>query len=583
MDRSKTMFMKTVFLAAFALLCISNFSFGQTKTEKIDSLLGTFFEYGDFNGSVLVAEKGAVIYKKGFGFANMEWDIPNQPNTKFRIASISKQFTAMLVMQLVSENKLALHEPISTYLPDYPKKNGDQITLHHLLTHTSGTPSYTSYRSYRDMMRDPYRPAGIVELFADSALQFTPGEKFEYSNSGYFLLGFIIEKTTGKTYEQALQEKIFTPLNMNNSGYDNARPVIKNRASGYNKNGTSYTNANYIDMSVPYAAGAIYSTVEDLYLWDQALYTEKLLPKKYLDLLFEEHIPAGRSDYGYGWEMGEMSIGSTDLQVETIGHSGGINGFNTKITRIPADRSSIVLLSNTGGAPLREMTRAINGILYDKNYDFPKRSVAHSMLEVIGIEGMAKGISFYEEVKDSSGFYHDENEMNLAGYSFLQIGNAKDAAPIFKLNIEAFPEAFNVYDSYGECLLVIGDTTQAIENYKKSVQLNPGNQNGLNVLEGLGVDTDDLFYKVSLEYLKLVEGKYLVSDLPKHKDWTIVLEEVDGELYGDDTGYKYKLLPVADGKFVNPNDGASLVFNTKDANAITFVIFGKYEFKKVKE
>jgi len=575
--------MKSVLLGAVTLLSISNFSFGQTKSEKIAELLGTYFEYGDFNGSVLVAEKGAIIYKKGFGSANMEWDIPNQPDTKFRLASITKQFTAMLIVQLVAENKLALHEPISTYLPEYPKKNGDQITLHHLLTHTSGTPSYTSYRSYRKMMRDPFRPEQIVDLFADSALQFTPGEKFEYSNSGYFLLGFIVEKTTGKTYEEVLQEKIFTPLNMNNSGYDNARPVIKNRASGYNKNGTSYTNANYIDMSVPFAAGAIYSTVEDLYLWDQALYTEKLLPKKYLDLLFEEHIPSGRSHYGYGWDIGSMLIGSTDLPVETIGHSGGINGFNTLITRIPADRSSIVLLSNTGGAPLREMTRAINGILYDKNYDFPKRSVAHSMLEVVETEGMAKGISYYEEVKDSSGFYLDENEMNFAGYSFLQIGNAKDAEAIFRLNIDAFPDAFNVYDSYGECLLVNGDTTQAIENYKKSVRLNPGNQNGLNVLEDLGVDTDDLFYKVSLEYLKLLEGEYLVSDRPKHKDWKIVLEEVDGELYGDDKGYRYKLLPVEEGKFVNPDDGASLVFDTKNENAITFVIFGKYEFKKIIE
>src|ERR1041385_7456139 len=346
MNKSKRTITKAVFLEVFLLINILNVSCGQTKIDKVDKLVSAYAEYGQFNGSVLVAEKGKVIYKKGFGFANMEWNIPNQPDTKHRLGSITKQFTSMLIMQLVQQGKLKLDVPISTYLPDYPKNNGDAITIHHLLTHTSGIPDFTSFPNFfKDRMRNTYTPEELVSFFSDSALEFKPGERFQYSNSGYTLLGFIIEKVTGKSYEQVLQDNILTPLHMNNTGYDHNATLLKNRASGYNKIGRSYTNASFADMSVPYAAGAMYSTVEDLYLWDQALYSEILLPKKYMDLLFTKHIWEGRSYYGYGWFIGEMPIGNTQEELQTISHGGSINGFGTLITRIPSDKSLILLLN----------------------------------------------------------------------------------------------------------------------------------------------------------------------------------------------------------------------------------------------
>jgi CubicO group peptidase (beta-lactamase class C family) len=577
MSKANRTISKTVFLGVCMLMGIFTVSCSQTKLDKLDKLISVYAEYGKFNGSVLVAEKGKIIYKKGFGLANMEWDIPNQPDTKHRLGSITKQFTSMLIIQLVQQGKLKSDAPISTYLPDYPKKNGDAITIHHLLTHTSGIPDFTSFSNYREIMREPYRPGEIVSLFADSALQFKPGERFEYSNSGYILLGVIIEKVTGKSYEQVLKDNILTPLKMNNTGYDHQGTLLKNRASGYEKNGRSYVNASFLDMSIPYAAGALYSTVEDLYLWDQALYSNQLLRKENMDLLFTKHIRAGGEYYGYGWFIGEMHMGRTREQLQTISHGGAINGFNTLITRIPSDKSLIVLLNNTGGAPLREMTIAISGIIYDKPYNFPEKSIAYSLLDVIEKEGIAAALLYYKEVKDSSGYNLNEREMNDAGYQLLQSNKAKEAASVFKLNVGAFPESFNVYDSYGEALMVLGNKAEAIENYKKSVQLNPGSASGIKVLKESGINTDTLIKKVSIEHLKLLEGEYIATD----GDWKIEFREVKGELTGNDKGYRYKLIPVGNNEFVNPDDGASLVFDTNDKNAITLMLFRKFKFRKV--
>lgn len=571
---------KAAFVLFLIVTGILNVSYGQAKVDKLDKLVRAYAEYGKFNGSVLVAEKGKVIYKKGFGFADMEWNISNQPDTKHRLGSITKQFTSMLIMQLVEQGKLKLHVPISTYLPDYPKKNGDVITIHHLLTHSSGIPNMTSFPGFiKNISPNFYSPAQLVNMSADSTLEFKPGERFAYSNSGYLLLGYIIEKVTGKSYEQVLQENIFTPLKMNNTGYDHHETLLKNRARGYEKNGRHYVNANFIDMSVPYAAGALYSTVEDLYLWDQALYGSQLLRKENMDLLFAKHIPSGGGHYGYGWGIGAIPLGNTSERIETIGHGGGINGFNTQLTRIPSDKSFIVLLNNTGGAPLGEMINGIAAILYDKSYDFPKRSVAYSLAERIEKDGVPAALKYYNEVKDSIGYYLNEHEMNRTGYQFLQSGKVKEAAEIFKLNTIAFPKSANVYDSYGEALMALGNKTEAVENYKKSVKLNPGNENGIKILKDNGIKTDDLIKKVPVEYLKLLEGEYQSAD---NKEWKIKFDVSEGVLYGNDRGYRYKVLPIAgEGEFVNPDDGASLVFDTKDKNAITMVLFGRVKFKKV--
>jgi len=455
-------------------------SAARTKADKIEEILSLYAEYGGFNGAALVAHEGEVIYKKGIGFANMEWDIPNQPDTKFQIASLTKSFTAMLTLQLVAEKKLELYKPISHYLPDYPKFSGDKITIHHLLTHSSGIPNANNGVK-------KFRPNEMVDQFANEPLAFAPGERFGYSNSGYTLLGYLIETITGKSYAEVLQDKILTPLSMTSTGFYQHRPLIKNMASGYNKGFGDFFNIDYSDESSAYAAGGIYSTVEDLFVWDQALYSERLLPGKHLDLIFSKHIPDPEfgGHYGYGWELIDRKLGNTNSQIATISHGGSINGYRSSLKRIPSSQSSIALLSNTSYAFLNAISTAILGILYDKPYDFPLKPLALFMSRVVEKEGIDKGILFYQEHKDSDEYYVSEQELIVAGYRMLHVGKAEEAAKVFKLSIEIFPDRDNPYDSYAEALMTLGKNEEAIKNYKKSLNLNPNNKNAKRMIEKL--------------------------------------------------------------------------------------------------
>src|SRR6266436_2759532 len=311
MKTSKRIFANAVVLAAFMLLAFQGAAVAQDKGRKIDELVSVYNKYGQFNGSVLVADSGKVIFKKGFGLANMEWNIPNQPDTKFRLGSITKQFTATLILQLVEQGKIKLDGKLTDYLPDYRKDTGAKVTIHNLLSHTSGVPNYTAQQGFfQNVSRNPFTVDDFIKKYASGDLEFEPGTKFNYSNSGYFLLGAIIEKVTGKPYEQVLKEKIFDPLGLKDSGYDHWETILSKRAIGYTQTPRGYETAPYLDMSIPYAAGSLYSTVEDLYLWDQALYGEKVLSAKSKELMFKPNL----SDYGYGFLMTKASLRPNKFQ-----------------------------------------------------------------------------------------------------------------------------------------------------------------------------------------------------------------------------------------------------------------------------
>ena len=251
-----------------------------------------------FSGAVLVARGGSPVVSKGYGWANAEWEIPNTPTTKFRLGSITKQFTATLVLRLQEQKKLTVQDPICTYVAPCPDL-WKPVTIHHLLTHTSGIPSYTGLPDYQKTMMMPRTIEQMVAVFRDLPLEFAPGEKFKYNNSGYFLLGVIIEKVAGKKYEDALRDEIFTPLGMKDTGYDWSEPLLPRRAAGYTRRGDTWVNAKFLDMQQPYSAGSLYSTVEDLLKWDQALYTDRVLPEPARTAMFTPF----KDNYAYGWAI----------------------------------------------------------------------------------------------------------------------------------------------------------------------------------------------------------------------------------------------------------------------------------------
>jgi CubicO group peptidase (beta-lactamase class C family) len=480
--------LKTVklFILIFFLLGATSSTFAQDKAAKIDELMKLYNDSGYFNGAVLVAENGKVIYKKGFGFANMEWNVPNTPDTKFRIASIVKQFTATLILQMVEQGKIKLDGKITDYLPDYRKDTGDIVTIHHLLNHTSGIPDFPGVPGFESISRNPQKVPDFVKKFASGDLQFEPGTKYAYNNSAYFILGAIIEKLTGKTYEQVLKEKIFDPLGMKNTGYDHHKTVLSKRASGYEKTLSGYVNAPYLDMSITFSVGGLYSTVEDLYLWDRALYSDKILTAKSKELMFKPNL----ENYGYGFNIEKVSLSETKQTVPVIFHTGLLDGFATVIVRLVKDQHLIVLLDNTSQWRSNgELRVAITNILYDQPYSStpPKRSIASTLYRTIIDKGANEFIKQYRDLKDreSANYDFSESELNILGYELIRMDKLKEALEIFKLNVEQFPKSANVYDSLGEGYMLNGDKELAIKNYKKSLELNPKNTSATNALKKL--------------------------------------------------------------------------------------------------
>lgn len=306
-----------------------------------DGYLSDLASKGEFYGSVLLARDGRVLLSKGYGLADIENDVLNNQRTKFRIASLTKQFTAAGIMLLQQEGKLNVQDSVCNFIEECPGA-WQPITLHHLLTHTSGLPENFSIQDYMSLVlsRSPMKDG--LEMLKTRPLQSVPGEKYQYSNVGYNALGFIIEQASGKTYEEYLREKIWAPLGMDDTGQDHEGLLIKRRATGYAS--TSY-KAQYLPIDLAAYAGGLYSTVEDLYKWDQALYTEQLLPRSALDVMFTPHQGA----YGYGWTINQGAWG------KVIAHNGNVSGFRSNISRYPDSKTTVIMLSNLEFASLDQI------------------------------------------------------------------------------------------------------------------------------------------------------------------------------------------------------------------------------------
>ena len=372
--------MTTIRLFLLALVLAPSFTYAQSAPaatptrpadldraaleRKVDELIEAHVAINDFHGAVLLARDGKPLVAKGYGYANIEWQIPNTPDTKFRIGSITKQFTSMLIMQLRDAGKVKTEDSVCVYITPCPDA-WKPVTIHHLLTHTSGIPSYTGLPAWREINMVPKTTEQMIALFRDLPLQWVPGEKYAYNNSGYFLLGVVIEKVTGKKYEEALEAMILDPLGMDDTGYDWPGTILPKRASGYQGRGPALANAPPLDMQQPYAAGSMYSTVGDLLKWDQALYTDALIPASAKTLMWTPF----KDGYAYGWGIRDASPATFGYR--QIAHSGGINGFSSMIIRVPEIHVTAIVLGNNAAAPAAPIARDLLAIYFGAPYDIP--------------------------------------------------------------------------------------------------------------------------------------------------------------------------------------------------------------------
>lgn len=365
--------MKTLMFQTLLLLLIifsSSPLQAQKPDKQLDALINTEYPADEPGITVLVARDGEVIYREARGMANLELNVPMKPEMVFEIGSITKQFTAVSILMLMEQGKLSLEDDITKFIEDYPT-HGHTITIHHLLTHTSGIRSYTSIEGIFEKGKQDFEPPEIIDMFKNLPMDFAPGEQYLYNNSAYFLLGYIIEKVSGMTYPEFLEINIFEPLGMDNSYFGSQRKIIKNRAYGYQKQDDVFVNAQYVSLKNPYAAGSIMSTVDDLLTWNTALHDHKLVSGETVEKAFTNYTLNNEKsiNYGYGWTFSKIQ-GSP-----TYEHGGGIFGYLTKVLYLPGEKVFVATLSNRDDKGPDMINARIAAIVIGKPYPDEKERV----------------------------------------------------------------------------------------------------------------------------------------------------------------------------------------------------------------
>lgn len=472
-------------LAALAGMYIAT---AQQKRHQIDSLLGFYSRTDALSGSVLVAKDGKVVYESAFGKANVEWNISNTPETRYRTASISKLFTVVLCFQLFERGLMSAEDTVGKYVPGLPY--GDKIKIRQLLSHTSGLVDQRGIKNFHQgtgMLR--HTRMELLNVFKDSALRFTPGTGWYYSNFGYNLLAIIIEKVTGTTYDNAIRTYIFRPVGMANSTTLEQSGIVEKLAMGYERRYADVEPAAYYDASVTPGSGNVISTTHDLYLFFHALKSGKLINARHLRELYTR---AYRDEYGdstsyNGWFFKHRS-GEKD-STDFVFFSGNHHGTHALVYDGFESNTIVILLLNQKTPKLFEIADNILYIMFGVPFKWPKDSYVRRMAYDIRERGIDSAVALFRQNKSRFGnaFTHQPRDLNRLGYYFLERGNASFAVEIFKLNLEYFKEA-DFYDSLGEAYMRAGNKEKAIDNLKKAAAMDPKNMHARELLKELGVN-----------------------------------------------------------------------------------------------
>jgi len=477
--------MKTKILT-FMLLFVFQSGFIQTAayTKSIKRLFNYLTEKNLFTGAVLVVDDGNTIYKRAFGYANMEWEIPNTIDTKFDIGSVTKQFTAVLVLQLAAEKRINLTDTISNYLPDMPSKFGDRITIHQLLTHTSGLPShFSSMADYMKMgMRISYTFKERLEQIRTGEFEFEPGTSWSYNGFGYTILGEIVARVTKKSLEDNYKERIFNPLGMTQSGVIIDSRLVLKKAYGYQKRwDDSFIPPVYFSQTeAKLGGGGLYSTVEDLLKWHKALQGRSFLSEQIKKTYFTKHYQFPDGDgYCYGNYLTKYDI-DKDRSVDVFFHGGSLPGSSSLILRVPKKNQCVILLHN-GGMGYEEFLQTIAteilNILYEKEFHLPKMSILYP----VGYTALFDSIEevkkhyFYLKKNLHDAYVFDSDQLNIMGMVLMQFGALENIPGVLKLNIEEYPDNFSAYFELGKFYCDVDKKYDLASDYlKKALELSDG-------------------------------------------------------------------------------------------------------------
>jgi len=460
------------------------------RAADIDRLARRYHALGQLDGSVLVADHGKVVYHRAFGLANREWQIPHSTDTAFRVASLTKQFTATLVMQLAEQGKLRLEDPIGKYVPELSPEIGKRVTLHHLLNHTSGIVDYANYPGFWANRLGEKVPKADFLAIMNRPLEFEPGSQGHYSSSNYTLLGWVIENQTGKTYSEALDSMILRPAGMQRTAYDAPERIIPRKASGYVRALGEYRPADPLWIPNVGAGGGVASTTGDFFKLDRALAGNALLKPESKRQMFTAYIKDdvwGDLGYGYGWLVGTRNIAGKPRRVHE--HGGNANGFRTLVTRYPEDGKLVVIFLNEGngnkGPEIYRMRRDFTDALYGQAVALPRPSLNELLAAEIRQAGADAALARFDALLAQSDKPENGDSLNRLAYQYAEAGQATTGISILLRASELFPQDGNLHDSMGELYLALGDKAKAIAAYRRALELDPGNTNAAAILKKL--------------------------------------------------------------------------------------------------
>ena len=476
------MLFKKNILLLFCLVALQ-ILFAQSKKDKFSAVMKTYHNYNMFDGSVLVAENGKIIYQDAFGMANREWNIPNTVDTKFMIGSVSKPITATLMLILVQKGLVSLEKTIENYLPEFKNKPAAKVTIKQLLSHTSGIPNYDIIKDFFPRIsRQNFSREDYIKIYKDSLLAFVPGTRYLYSSWGYFTLGYIIEKVTGKSYAQVMKAEIFDKTNMQNSGSYLHTDIVSNRASGYDYGFGEFVSADFRDQSNTMGTGDIYTTVGDLFKFHMGIANNKLLNNDLTKEMFTPGIRPAR--YGYGWFNQNFRYTATD-SVKANYHLGSTEGFISFMIRIPETNSMVVILCNSAPTDFFGITKNLLKVLYNKAVVI-KEPVHKKMENIIAKYGAEKAVAEYQIIKkDTAKYYIDWIQMYYLGEKLLSLKRLDNARIIAENNIVDFPDKDIIALSMANIYLALNRKAEAIKYYEKTLQLNPEIEEAKNRLKEL--------------------------------------------------------------------------------------------------